>query len=57
MGSRRERINIVQSGWSEDVLEDKAVNPLYEESLYQGYSQRTKDNLVCDSTAVCSLDI
>ena len=52
MGSRRERINIVPSGWGEDVFEDKAVNPLYEESLYKGYSQRTKDNLVCDLTAV-----
>lgn len=46
VNSSRGRQNLVQSGWGDEgMLEQEACNPLFDESLYRGYSQRTKNNL------------
>eukprot|EP00249_Psilotum_nudum_P011376 c23135_g1_i1 orf=250-4686(-) len=44
--SGRGRWDLVQSGWGdEDVLEKEIYNPFFEENLFNGFSDRTQQNL------------
>eukprot|EP00250_Pteridium_aquilinum_P004082 c14319_g1_i2 orf=171-4673(+) len=46
VNSSRGRQNLVHSGWGDEgVLEEEACNPLFDESFYHSYSQKTRNNL------------
>lgn len=55
VNNRRGKKNLVLSGWGDDsLLSEGYINPHYESSYYQSYTEQTRTNLVSDLYALIS---